>query len=414
MTENFNIEAKHTTHSGGKGEYLHDWYAYLEGFSSAFVSEILNTYAPDAKVVLEPFAGVGTAPIYCSLQGINSYYCEVNPVVRKVTHAKKLIISLNETEKTKYLAELEDVIESLVTNVEKSPPSESLLENYNNAFGNSKFFEPDALNKLLKFRSYINELSNTNPLLALTVEVAVLSCLVKCSLLKRSGDVRFKTPKELAKNGIPELYESVTAQLKLMANDCRICPQAKAEMILLSTNAKEMAELESINADIVITSPPYLNGTNYFRNTKLELWFINALFDKNGLRLFRDKVVTSGINDVTKAKGSFLLPHTKELFDELSENSYDSRIPMMMTAYFYEMKMVFEGLKHHTKDKGIICIDIGDSVYADVHIPTHKVLTKIGNELGWSLVEEVLLRPRRSKGGRQLGQYLLVFKNSKH
>ena len=38
----FEIEAKHTTHSGGKGEYLHDWYSYLEGFSSSFVYEILK------------------------------------------------------------------------------------------------------------------------------------------------------------------------------------------------------------------------------------------------------------------------------------------------------------------------------------------------------------------------------------
>ena len=196
-----------------------------------------------------------------------------------------------------------------------------------------------------------------------------------------------------------------------MAQDCIVCPQSKAEMSLLGINAKETLDLDSVSADIVITSPPYLNGTNYFRNTKLELWFTNELSDKGSLRSFRDQVVTSGINDVTKTKGDDTLPITDDLYKKLSENSYDSRIPMMMTAYFYEMQLVFKGLQHHTKADGIICIDIGDSVYADVHIPTHKILTQIGCDLGWNLIEEVLLRNRRSKGGSELGQYLLVFSN---
>lgn len=410
MDKNFSIEGKHTTHSGGKGEYLHDWYSYLEGFSSSFVSGILDSYAPHAKIVLEPFAGVGTTPVYCSLHGLKTYYCEINPVLRKIISAKNTVISLNETEKENFLKRLESLISSLISNVEESKPSETLLVNYHNVFGKSVFFEKDTLNKVLKFRTYIDDLIETDSLLAISVEVAVLSCLVKCSLLKRSGDVRFKTPKELAK-GIPDLYESVIKQLELMAKDCVICPQSIAEMSLLGNNAKETLGLDSVNADIVITSPPYLNGTNYFRNTKLELWFINELFDKSSLRSFRDQVVTSGINDVTKTKGIDTLPITEDLYKELSENSYDSRIPMMMTAYFYEMQLVFKGLQHHTKSDGIICIDIGDSVYAGVHIPTHKILTQIGCDLGWYLVEEVLLRSRRSKGGRELGQYLLVFSN---
>ena len=34
--------AKNATHAGGKGEILHDWYPYLEGFSSEFVYFILD------------------------------------------------------------------------------------------------------------------------------------------------------------------------------------------------------------------------------------------------------------------------------------------------------------------------------------------------------------------------------------
>ena len=92
----FEIEGKHTTHSGGKGEYLHDWYSYLEGFSSSFVNQILKTYAPNAEIVLEPFAGVGTTPVNSSILGCTSYYCEINPVLRKVTAIKNKILNLSD------------------------------------------------------------------------------------------------------------------------------------------------------------------------------------------------------------------------------------------------------------------------------------------------------------------------------
>ena len=44
---------KSATHTGGKGEVFHDWYPYLEGFSSSFVSSVFEKYLPKAKKILE-------------------------------------------------------------------------------------------------------------------------------------------------------------------------------------------------------------------------------------------------------------------------------------------------------------------------------------------------------------------------
>lgn len=405
----FEIEAKHTTYSGGKGEYLHEWYSYLEGFSSSFVKQILKTYAPDAKIVLEPFAGIGTTPVNSSILGYTSYYCEVNPVLRKVIAIKKKIIVLSEKEKLYFLKQINSLIETLHSSLLITAPSEELREKYYICFDKSIFFTQDVFEQVLKFRSLIDKISLENQLLADALELAVLSCLVTCSLLKRSGDVRFKTPKELLK-GLPELSISVIKQLKLMMEDCLNCPKALAPIYWLSNNSKEILILNSVQADIVITSPPYLNGTNYFRNTKLELWFIRELLNNKSLRIFRDQVVTSGINDVTKEKGKEILSVISDLYTELLEKSYDSRISKMVSAYFYEMKIVLEGLMHHTKVDGVICIDIGDSIYSNIYIPTHKILTELAKELGFTLYEEILLRKRRSNSGAELGQFLLVFK----
>ncbi|MDF5949241.1 hypothetical protein P4129_27265 [Pseudomonas aeruginosa] len=43
------LAAAQVTHQGGKGEPFHDWYPYLEGFSSEFVKFVLAKYMPNAK-----------------------------------------------------------------------------------------------------------------------------------------------------------------------------------------------------------------------------------------------------------------------------------------------------------------------------------------------------------------------------
>lgn len=410
MQLTFKIKDEHTTHTGGKGELLHDWYHYLEGFSSSFVKEIINTYQPNAKIVLEPFAGVGTTPLFCALNNIESYYCEVNPLLQKIINIKKNVLNLSQSQKYKLAIDLREITTSLDQKILKSNKSEILEDNYKKAFINSVFFKEDTFVLLLKLRTYIDALAKENIILSDLVELATVSNIVKCSLLKRSGDVRFKTQKELDK-GIPNLIESIIYHLELFIRDIKTLPIVEKTPHFLNANAKNILSLNKIDADIVITSPPYLNGTNYFRNTKLELWFMGEIDDKNSLRKFRDEVVTSGINDVTTSKNKATMALVSDLYQTLQENSYDSRIPKMMNAYFLEMRQVFQGLGFHTKDSGIICIDIGDSIYSDIHIPTHKILAEIGQELGWVLIEEVLLRSRTSKNGNDLGQYLLVFRN---
>lgn len=54
------------------------------------------------------------------------------------------------------------------------------------------------------------------------------------------------------------------------------------------------------------------------------------------------------------------------------------------------MKIVLEGLHHHTKPNGVVCIDIGDSVYANVYILTHTILdVKSAKDLGFLYMKKL-------------------------
>ena len=406
------VDPKHATHSGGKGEYLHDWYPYLEGYSSEFVLSALETYLPNAKTILEPFAGVGTTPISLSLNRVKCFYSEINPAMRKVIAGKTLITLQNKSQRSKLCEDLQSLSESLPADVNASQKAESLETSFNNAFGGSHYFDKKTFLNILKLRNLNEHINSKNPLLGNALEIAVISKLIICSRLKRAGDVRYKTEKELAK-GLPDLIHSVQGQLKLMALDCLRCPKSEAKPKLLIDNAKDLCSLEPKNLDGVITSPPYLNGTNYFRNTKLELWYMGFITTNKCLRGFRDEVVTSGINDVTVDKGKVIHPAVRGVVEELAKRAYDSRIPKMAASYFEEMRIVFSGLSKHLKPGSIACIDIGDSVYGGVHVPTDSLLIEIAKEYDFKELDKVILRQRRSKSGAALTQSLLVLEKTK-
>src|SRR5439155_5678711 len=123
------------------------------------------------------------------------------------------------------------------------------------------------------------------------------------------------------------------------------------------------------------TSPPYLNGTNYVRNTKVELWFLRALKTSYDLASLRLHTITSGICHVSRAKvPRESHPSVATVVSKLAERAYDPRIPEMVAAYFADVTKVFRSLRDHLTLGARLVIDIGDSVYAETHVPTDQLL----------------------------------------
>lgn len=396
---------KEATHSGGKGEILHDWFPYLEGFSPNFVNNLLYKYLPDAKLILEPFAGVGTTPLSLMQRGISTAYCELNPVLRELIAAKQEALREDNSTLTKELEKLSKGLSKLIA---KAPQDKTLLKTYSKCFLSSVYFPENNFDKILKLKSIERKLDKKTQKY---FSIAVYSSLLEASFLKRAGDVRFKTEKDIAK-GIPAIEDLVSKKLMLISNDiCAINEKYKAKISLLAGDSKDLNTVKPIQADGVITSPPYLNGTNYFRNTKVELWYSEFMKTQADLKNLRHHAITAGINDVEKESGQNVLKEVKKVYAEISEVCYDKRIPKMIAAYFTDMKLVFQGIQKNVKRGGTICVDIGDSIYSNVHIPTHTILIKIGQSIGWKLIEEVILRERFSNNGAKLSQRLLVFRN---
>lgn len=384
-----------------KTERIHRWYPYLEGYSSCLIDNLIQEIGTDKiQTIYDPFCGTGTTSLVASKYGIASYYSETNPFMRMVIDAK-----INSVKRVR-----ESGIGS--SNLRKFLQK---IKNYNCQFqlepviwdGFEKFFDNDVLLQLLDLKSEAEKIQDDDT--RKIVLIVLSSVTVRASKMIRQGDLRFAKnseknddDKNILANFIKKLEDAIE---DIESEDC----PTLTETICLNPDSRNI-DVESV-IDCVITSPPYLNGTNYIRNTKLELKLTDFVKSEKELPKFHSKGIISGINNVSKRKQNIeILDCVKPYIEILEPVAYDRRIPLMVSGYFQDMDHVIERLSHAMKNNGIFIMDIGDSQFAGVHIPTHEILTEICKAHGFELYTEEILRERRSKNGMILSQRLLKFR----
>lgn len=384
-----------------KGQPIHRWYSYLEGYSSCLIDDIVMEIGPEKiQAIYDPFCGTGTTSLVASAHGIKSYYCETNPFMQQVIEAKiNSVKRLRDSNvRSKYLREFLLKIENYSYQLHFNEPTWDGFE---------KYFEPAVLDQLQDLKREVDGIPDVD-----TRNIALIllaSVTVRASKMIRQSDLRFAKETE-KKDEDRDVLNNFICKLKMAIEDIENddCPTL-AETIRLADDSRDI-EVEN-QIDCVITSPPYLNGTNYIRNTKLELKLTGYVLSEKDLPKFHSKGIIAGINNVSNRNTNFETPEVvRPYIEELEPVAYDKRIPIMIAGYFHDMEKVIERLSHAMKDNGYFIMDIGDSQFAGVHIPTHEILVKICEAYGFELYGEDVLRERRSKNGMVLSQRLLKFR----
>lgn len=408
----FGLDPIHTTFQSSKEIPLQGWYPYLEGYAPDFVEYIIKNYLPkNTKVIYDPFSGTGTTPLVSSGLGYTAYYSEVNPLLQILTKTKSKARSSKNRSKIIFL--LEDIISNIKKDILIQEEDQELIQSYLNTFKDSKFFDDNVFSYILKTKTYLNKIYFEDILVSELVTIAAIGSLVENSYLKRHGDLRFRKGKELEELKNTDYFETLKSKLKKIVDDLKVIKNSSAPT-LITEDARSIGKLPFIGIDAVVTSPPYLNGTNYFRNTKIELWFLGYLKTSENLTNFRRLAVTAGINDVALGKKKLVNDIVlKKLLAILEKKAYDKRIPKMVNDYFADMKVIFTGIKKQLNKNAVLAIDLGDSIYGGVHVKTDKIFIRILNDIGYDFVRSITLRKRQSNNGQELKQVLLIFKNRK-
>lgn len=386
-----------------KKEPIHRWYKYDEGYSSEFIYKEINNLPFSPKTLFEPFAGSGTTPLVASSLGIKSFYTEMNPFMRFVTNTKINVARNTINKKETVLKELATFSETINASIFPEP-----LELDRGGF--EKFYSPEVLTAITFIKEEINKI-NDDDCKELSL-LALAAIAVKISKMKKHGDLRYA--KESEKK--PEDFDVKTNYLNKLQQIIEDITQLELENYAESICVGNDARTANIptEVDCIITSPPYLNGTNYIRNTKLELNLLDFVADESSLKMLHSAGIIAGINNVSKRREvTNYIEELNPILEELEPVSYDVRIPKMIIGYFNDMNDFFKNAAKVLRHDGILILDIGDSQFAGVHVPTDVILSLIAEKHAFILYEEEILRTRRSKNQMILSQKVLRYQLNK-
>lgn len=379
------------------GEHVHRWAPYIQGFSASFVQSILEQYKDDYKspVVLDPFAGCGTVLIQSKLNGYKSIGTELNPLLQFIADTK--VNSWDVDPKM-----LMEIFSSIPRNLRTPAPRFLKSENQ---------FNKEVLRNLEVLKGGIDSIP-AKTLKQIKIKNLILlafsSILIDCSNLKRTPCLGYWKDKKVADKAPLILMEQ---KVKDICNDLAILQRDFEKALRIESNvilANSMEYKHEHKFDLIITSPPYMNGLDYVMNYKIEMAWLGFTNESKDAKKIKDSLVVCDnvskglIKTFAQTNSKYSNNWIEEIKTAIAENiqrrgAYRrSDMPYIVHKYFDDMHKVMKIVKNSLKQNGRFILVIGDSLIADVYVPTDLILAKIGTELGLSIEKIEKARNRHS------------------
>lgn len=138
---------------------------------------------------------------------------------------------------------------------------------------------------------------------------------------------------------------------------------------------------------LAITSPPYLNAQDYFRNFKLELHLLEQL-----LPFQVEQIRTSFIGT---ERGALLrdidpqqIEHNLELMPKLRTiGRRQPRLCAVVHRYLFDMGRAFDAVKASLLSQGVLVLACGNNLVAGVRVSTWRTLTQMLEQRGFVLFD---------------------------
>lgn len=371
----------------------HRWYFVKEAFSPGLVEQAMEAaHCEKDDVVLDPFCGSGTSLIAAAAKGAITVGCEVNPFLAFVTRTK-----LSSGGHRSLKKHTPNVLRALERG------QKSTLE------GNSTFTASEGKKKWLfnteivrSFEGGWVETENiplqTRNLMRLALIGAAMDC---CNATQDGKCLRYRSNWEDENFSREEFFDCFELRVTRMAEDIKKVPLQPSRARLHRADCRVRLSSGGIpKFKLCVTSPPYLNSFDYSDIYRPEMFLGKFVNSTTELRAVRLRTIRSHV------QASWPLPKEDDFgplysssitaLHERKEALWDQRIPLMVQAYFEDMKNVLTRLKQHAHAKAHLWIVVSTSAYAGIEIPVDLIIADIAGKIGWRLKEIGVIRNLRS------------------
>lgn len=346
------------------------------------------------QVLLDPFAGCGTALVVAASRGMCAVGYEAHPVFEKICRAK--------LPGDGFLNRLGEIEAAIVSGLSKPQPLTHLGESSGTFL--LKLFSHDTLGQLLGARQELFHRNLSNDPLAFLV-------FVKMSDLSSHSatDGIYKAP-TTAKQALPT-NESLQEVCSIIRADlaCLSSTNFAEHTRIFGESSESMAALPDNSVSIIVTSPPYLNNFDYAEMTRMHLYLwglastwgeitdkvrsrliVNTTTALKGHKHIQDKYrqeISTGIHHELDALVSALYERRKV---KAGKKEYD----LLVYPYFAQMARVLCESYRVMEAGAPIHIMIADAALYGVYINTHELLASILRDIGFQNVNCEFVRKR--------------------
>lgn len=401
------------TNAGATKIPFQTWHNFKEAFAPELVARAVNDCRLQVIRCIDPFGGSGTTALACQFLGVEPVTIEVNPYLADLIQAK-----LECYDADALVRDLGTIIRSVKRSKTNSAGFRVLPETFiePGVKGRWIFYQEIAL-RIEAYRQAIENLSNPKHC---TLYRALLGGLViELSNVVVSGKGRRYRrrwhERQLTIADVDRQFSQLAQQaiMEIHAHRFRRCPK----FFLIRGDCRE--KLRDVpKCDLAVFSPPYPNSFDYTDVYNVELWMLGYLTNSQSNRALRDSTLCSHVQILrdfpNPPKGSAALIEALEKLEQKREELWSHWIPDMIGGYFHDMAEVFLCLNKVLRPGGEAWAVVGDSRYANVHIPTATILAELAPVLGFEVVSLEAMRSMRSsaqQGGREeLSETLLVFR----
>jgi len=351
---------------------IYNWFHFREAFSRDFVMLMLDHFdIHEDNWVLDPFGGGGTTLLAARERGINAVGVDAHPVFAFVSHVKTQNYNLES---------LRELKKDFFSKKFEKPDSKGINPLLKKAF--SRY----ALEDILFFSSEIKKIKD-----GIMRDFLVLALIV--SAMKVSYAVKDGAVLRFFKRKHPPLRKVFKATVKKFIRHLKKIELKPCEIAVKQGDARKLDFLATGSFDAVITSPPYLNKSEYVK-----------AFDVEGALL--KEVI--GI-DSTKACLGTDLERSDAVFPDL-------KLPPIAKTYFFDMKLCLAEMYRVLRKDGKAALVVGQGVFPDRIVESDILIAKLAESVGFNMKkrsivnQRIATRERTVKIGVALESILLLTK----
>jgi len=358
---------------------------------SHLAERLVAEYASDAYRILDPFCGSGAVLVAAHQRGIPVSGIDINPVAELLARVK---LQGFETEGA---LELAGRMIRMATKSTCSFPVNWQNKHY--------WFTPATLTKFERLRAVARKLDLASTNEGTTVLLSLALSVRLCSRADQRSPKPFisKQVKLSRKGKHFDPYRTLSSVIGELSELYVCFPTNSSSLFLRADIASDKDIPKRIDKHShVITSPPYINAQDYFRNFKLELYVLESLlpFSVNDLQ---EQFLGGERGDLLARVPKNSLEENYEAFPLLRTLARKKpRLAAVVHRYLHDMGQAFDTIIKCLHREACFVLVCGDNLVGGIRIPTWQLLRDMVEQRGFQLFDQFadpigdrMLPPRR-------------------